>query len=141
VTVAQAAGTGPVVLDIGAEIGALVVWAPPELAGAEVEICPAGRRSERPDEGRGWWDGEWRHNHDHPTDHRIAAVDAASGLHSAWPHVAVLARPTPAGLKHAAVFPGLRAGPYELWLRPDLPTAVTAAVRGGEVVSVRWPAD
>jgi hypothetical protein len=38
------AGHGPVVLDIGGDIGALIVVMPPEMAGLEVEICPAGTR-------------------------------------------------------------------------------------------------
>lgn len=32
---------GPVVLDIGADIGALVLYASPDLAGTEIEISPA----------------------------------------------------------------------------------------------------
>jgi hypothetical protein len=125
------AGQGAVVLDIGGDIGALVVCAPAALAGAEIEICPAGARRERPDEGDGWWDGQWRHVHPHgPGDHEHAA---------AWPHVGVVARPTPAGMQHAAVFPGLHAGRYELWLRPDHATALVVDVRGGEVGAVDWP--
>ena len=35
-------GTGTVVLDIGADVGALVLHTPPRLAGAEIEISPDG---------------------------------------------------------------------------------------------------
>jgi hypothetical protein len=38
------AGNGSVVLDIGGSIGALIVTMPAEMAGLEVEICPAGIR-------------------------------------------------------------------------------------------------
>jgi hypothetical protein len=38
------AGTGAVVLDIGGNVGALIVTMPAEMAGVEVEICPAGSR-------------------------------------------------------------------------------------------------
>ena len=38
------AGQGSVVLDIGGDIGALIVIMPPEMVGFEVEICPAGVR-------------------------------------------------------------------------------------------------
>ncbi|HKC27087.1 MAG TPA: hypothetical protein VKB75_03655 [Jatrophihabitans sp.] len=117
------AGAGAVLLDIGGDVGAVVVAAPAHLAGAEIEICPEGRRSDEPDEGRGWWAGEWRA---HPS-------------HVAWPHVAVLRRRTPTGAQFAAVFPGLRAGSYELWLRPAQPTAVVVSVAGGEVTSIAWP--
>lgn len=120
---------GAVVLDIGGEVGAVIVSAPAGLDGAEIEICPAGNRGERPDEGRGWWSGEWRRP---GYRHRCGA---------AWPHVAILPRNTPAGLRYAAVFPGLRTGQYELWLRPAEPTALTVSVSGGAVTDVGWPAD
>ena len=85
------AGQGMVVLDIGEHIGALVICAPAQLAGAEIEICPAGARRQTPDEGADWWAGNWRTQPGSPTHghHHDAAP--------AWPHVAVLARPTPAG--------------------------------------------
>jgi hypothetical protein len=38
------AGQGCVVLDIGGDVGALVVVAPTALVGAEVEVAPAGSR-------------------------------------------------------------------------------------------------
>lgn len=121
------AGAGAVVLDIGGDVGAVIVMTPAGLAGAEIEICPEGRRDDEPDEGRGWWAGEWRaHGHAHPSG-------------PAWPHVAVLPRPAPSGSRCAAVFPGLRAGRYELWLRPAQPTAVAVSVAGGAVTSIAWP--
>jgi hypothetical protein len=36
------AGNGSVLLDIGGEFGALIVTMPMTMAGAEIEICPAG---------------------------------------------------------------------------------------------------
>ena len=36
------AGQGAVLLDIGGDVGALIVHMPAELAGTEIEICPAG---------------------------------------------------------------------------------------------------
>jgi hypothetical protein len=36
------AGQGPVMVDIGGDVGALVVAMPPEMVGQEVEIRPAG---------------------------------------------------------------------------------------------------
>src|SRR4051794_36596730 len=84
------AGQGSVVLDIGGDVGALIVSAPPALAGEEIEICPAGQRGAIPDEGRGWWAGEWRsHGHPHGDGHAHAHAHVP-----AWPHVAVLARNT-----------------------------------------------
>jgi hypothetical protein len=127
-----AAGLGPVVLDIGGDVGALVIGAPAELDGAELEICPAGRRATQPDEGAGWWAGRWRGEHGPGHDHPHPAGPA-------WPHVAVL--PRPGGTTHAAVFPGLRAGRYEVWLRQgDGPRpGIVATVRGGQVTALEWP--
>lgn len=120
------AGQGMVVLDIGGDIGALVISTPAAMVGAEMEICPAGRRGELPDDGAGWWDGDW-HSHHHD-DHGPA-----------WPHVAVLNRPAGTGVTACAVFPGLRVGSYEVWRRPDGPSLIAADVVGGQVTSATWP--
>jgi hypothetical protein len=133
------AGQGMVVLDIGGDIGALVVIARPDLDGTEIEICPAGRRGELPDDGGSWWQGEWRHHH--------GPDSAGHPGGAAWPHVAVVSRPTgdaraggAANRASSAVYPGLRAGRYELWLRPTGATALTVEVGGGQVSTVDWPA-
>jgi hypothetical protein len=158
------AGHGMVVLDIGGDVGALVVSTPGHMAGVEIEICPAGARGRVPDEGVGWWEGSWRSaHHDHAHGHVPAsgAGSVGSGDHGgsdsshspdgaasrsnhaggpAWPHVGVLDRALAGVDECAAVFPGLRAGSYDLWIKPDQPTALTATVVGGEVATVRWPA-
>lgn len=126
------AGQGMVVLDIGGDIGALVISAPDSMAGKEIEICPAGARDSTPDEGAGWWDGDW-HSHSH------LHADGHEHHRPAWPHVAVLARPTANGTECSAVFPGLREGRYDLWLRPHGRTALSVSVAGGEVTSTGWP--
>jgi hypothetical protein len=141
------AGQGMVVLDIGGDIGALVVSvvsvasAGPDLVGAEIEICPAGRRGESPDEGGDWWQGEWRghsHSQSHSNGHGHDHVDGHRHEPS-WPHVGVLGRPTGHGsTTYAAVFPGLRAGDYEIWRKPDGPTMAVVRVKGGSVTSVDW---
>jgi hypothetical protein len=41
------AGQGPVVLDVGGDVGALVVHFPASMVGAEIEISPVGRPAER----------------------------------------------------------------------------------------------
>src|SRR4051794_41842371 len=87
------AGQGMVVLDIGGDIGAIVLVMPSHLVGEEIEICPAGRRGDAPDDGGDWWQGDWHSGHTHA---RQAHHDDDSRGHShapAWPHVAVLARP------------------------------------------------
>ena len=117
------AGQGMVVLDIGDDIGALVVSAPSAMAGSEIEICPAGMRTQPPDDGAGWWHGEW-HTHAKP----------------AWPHVAVVGRPSGDAIAYAAVYPGLREGDYELWQCPDGATALAVRVQGARVTEAAWPA-
>jgi hypothetical protein len=98
------AGQGPVLLDVGGEVGALVVTMPAQLDGAEIEIrpmpCPPG---------------------------------------TPLRHVGVLARPTPNGAVHSAVFGGLPPGDYELYPRPDGPVQLTATVRAAEVTFADWP--
>ena len=127
------AGQGMVVLDIGGDIGALVIIAPAEIAGVEIEICPAGARRGRPDDGRGWWQGDW-HSHPHPATPGHAHADSP-----AWPHVAVLGRPHGDRTTYAAVYPGLRRGQYELWQRPHGATALTVTIEGAQITTVDWP--
>lgn len=131
------AGQGMVVLDIGGDIGALIVSTPAGMAGVEIEICPSGARHTVPDEGGQWWDGDW-----HPHDHSPSGAEPGAHHHHdgpAWPHVAVIARPSPVGAQHTAVYPGLLAGTYDLWVRPNGPTALTATVNGAHVTEATWP--
>jgi hypothetical protein len=103
------AGQGSVLLDIGGDIGALVVRMPPDMEGLEVEIRPTRR---------------------HPTE---------THDHAHVAHVAVVARPTDAGLVHSLVFPELRQGAYELYLRPAGPVELTVTITGGKVTEASWP--
>jgi hypothetical protein len=130
------AGRGMVVLDIGGDIGAVIISVPETIAGEEIEICPAGRREQTPDEGNDWWDGDW-HSHSHQHSHDDAAPGHSHG--PAWPHVAVIARPVATGIEYSAVYPGLRSGRYDVWIRPDRPTALTLTVTGGQVTEASWP--
>lgn len=130
------AGQGMVVLDIGGDIGALVLATPAHMAGMEIEICPSGSRHDMPDEGGDWWDGQWRSHH-HPAPESGHEHHHHEGR--AWPHVAVIARPSPVGTQHTAVYPGLLQGTYDLWVRPDGPTALTVSVTGAEVTEATWP--
>jgi hypothetical protein len=75
----------------------------------------------------------------HQHEHRFAHHHHEHGDGRAWPHVAVLGRPGLDRVVHAAVFPRLRAGQYELWVRPDGPSALTVNVLGGAVTEVVWP--
>jgi hypothetical protein len=97
----QHSGQGPVVLDIGADHGALVLLADAGMEGAEIEISPRGP------------DGPRR-------------------------HVAVLRRPSPAGVVYAAVYSPLPAGAYSVW-RSDGTVATVAHVAGGQITQTVWP--
>ena len=112
------AGQGPVLLDIGGDVGALVVAMPAALVGQEVEIWPAGqvRAHRHQPHGTGR-----THPHDHPR------------------HVAVVSRPVAAGKLHSLVFPDLVQGRYALTLKGNNEVIVTAEIKGGAVTRADWP--
>jgi ABC-type Zn2+ transport system substrate-binding protein/surface adhesin len=120
------AGQGPVMLDIGDDIGALVVDMPSGLEGVEVEIRPVGAAEH-----------QHHHHHDEHDDHRHDH-DEHDDDHQ-HPHVAVVARPTADGRVPSLVFGDLREGEYELYERLDGRVRLTAVVRGGEVTQASWP--
>ena len=139
------AGQGSVVLDIGGEIGALVVTMPGWMNELEVEIVPTGTKQPRASAAH---DHEHDHDHDHDHDGREHRHQHGHGgvAHShpagAPPHVAVVPRPTPDGsVVHSLVYGDLREGVYDLYVRPDGPVRLTATVFGGRVTETDWPAD
>ena len=104
------AGQGSVLLDIGGEIGALVVAMPAEMEGVEVEIRPAAGQDDH------------RHGHAH------------------HPHVAVVNRPVAGGQLPSLVFPEVPEGAYGLALKDTDEISVGVEVVGGEVTTTAWPA-
>jgi hypothetical protein len=120
------AGQGAVVLDIGGDIGALIVAMPAELDGVEIEIRPVGAVPQP-------------HGHDHSHDDHGHSHAQDPDHHAPHPHVAVVPRPTSAGLVPSAVFADLVAGDYELYERLDGRVRLRATVHGGEVTSATWP--
>ena len=94
--------SGSVVLDLGEGVGALIVDAPPELCGEEIEISASG----------GFWSGGRR------------------------THSLVRERRTAAGTSYAAVYPGLPAAEYTVWLDEHTP-AGTVTVHSGEAARFR----
>ena len=124
------AGQGPVLLDIGGDIGALVVAMPAETEGLEVEIRPAGHdhthvvvASDAPDADH---DHSLHHDHDHD----------GSAHH---PHVGVVARPGSDGPAYSLVYPEVSEGSYELVPLPGDTVAMRAEVTGGVVTYTSWP--
>jgi hypothetical protein len=117
------AGQGAVLLDIGGDVGALVVAMPAPMVGLEVEIRPVG--------GPHGHDGH-HHDRDHHDEHHHD--------HEHLAHVAVVARPVGRGRLPSLVFGELEAGEYELFEkgRRDA-VALRARVTGGEVTTAEWP--
>ncbi|WP_406832389.1 hypothetical protein ABEG17_06075 [Pedococcus sp. KACC 23699] len=122
------AGQGPVLLDIGGDIGALVVAMPPETEGLEVEIRPAGSTAAATEHRA---DHRHGHAHDHHNGH------AHGPTHH--PHVAVVARPGANGPAHSLVYPEVSQGSYELVPIPGNTVVLTAQVEGGVVTHAAWP--
>ncbi|GAA4688465.1 hypothetical protein [Nocardioides nanhaiensis] len=119
------AGQGAVMLDIGGDVGALVVEMPLESVGREVEVLAHGRVADV-------------HHHDHAHDH-AHGHDHDHG-HEHPPHVAVVRRPVAAGEPvPSLVFDSLTAGRYDLVEKGTRDVVLTAAVRGGEVSWLTWP--
>ncbi len=111
------AGQGPVLLDVGGDVGALLVRMPASLEGVEIEIRPHQAAMHTHSQS---------HSHDH-------------GDHPHLTHVEVLPRPIPGGFIHCAVFPSLRQGHYELHERPFGPVRLQVAITGGQVTQASWP--
>ena len=141
------AGQGPVLLDIGGDVGALVVVMPPETDGLEVELRPAGATAAGTT-GQGhlltYGHDHRDHSDHHHRDHHEPGHEhdhghAASPAHAAYPHVGVVARPGGDGVVHSLVYPSVTEGEYELYPLPDGPVVMTASVIGGQVTRNRWP--
>jgi hypothetical protein len=113
------AGQGSVLLDIGGDIGALVVTTPASMVGVEVEIGPEGAA----------FGHHHHHHHDHDHSHE----------HGHLAHVAVVRRPVQGGEVPALVFGELSAGRYALAEKGTSDVRLVVDVRGGEVTSVEWP--
>lgn len=137
------AGEGPVLLDIGGDVGALIVTMPESTRGLEVEIRPAGAtaagRSGAPahDHGEHEHDHDHGHSHDHghPHDHGHGHTHAPSP----YPHVGVVERRTPDGTHLSLVYPDVVEGEYELCPMPGDEVVMTATVSGGRVTEAVWP--
>ncbi len=89
-----------VVLDIGDEVGALVIHADPGMHGIEIEISPADEDQARR-------------------------------------HKEVLERRINEGPAFTAVFDGLAAGAYTLWVHGE-PRAREVSIEGGAIVELDW---
>ena len=124
------AGQGSVLLDIGGEIGALVVSMPAGMEGVEVEIRPVDTRTEL---------GHGHHSHGHRDHHHHSHGHDHTHDHAQHPHVAVVNRPVSGGQIPSLVFPELVEGRYGLFLKNSDDRRLTVRVVGGEVTAAEWP--
>jgi hypothetical protein len=122
------AGQGAVLLDIGGDIGALVVTMPESLEGEEIEVVSEEGLAEGAPSQRGH-----EHDHSHGHDHEHSHGEGHR------PHVAVVHRPVVGGQVPSLVFPELAEGSYVLVDKGSDVVRLRVAVRGGEVTTATWP--
>ena len=144
---------GSVVLDIGAGTGALVLFAPADLDGAEIEVsvgadpvakrthsqvrkrgcvgsaAPGGRADIGPEGGPAIGPGSGEVSV--PDNGRLSGP--ASG-----PGNGQLSGSASGSVCYAAVYPGLAAATYTIWRDAHTP-AGTAEICGGQVTTWHWP--
>jgi hypothetical protein len=125
------AGQGAVLLDIGGDVGALVVAMPRSMVGVEIEIAPVG--------GHGHAGQSHGHTHRHTHEHLHEHTHGHTHGHSHRPHVAVVDRPVTDGTLPSLVFPELVEGSYELSSKGEDAVLLTAAIAGGRVTFLDWP--
>ena len=114
------------VLDIGGDVGALILYTDADYDEREIEISPVDEL-EAPaahDHGQG-------HDHDDPHDHEHADE------HGHRTHTAIHERRAGGQTMYAGIYPELKAGTYRIWVDdPNLTDRVT--IVGGEVAEVDW---
>ena len=108
-------GPGTVVLALGADIGALILYTPAEMDRVEIEIS----------------------RDDEPGGHSHSDAHSHTDSHSHRTHSQVRERPMGTVTEYAAVYPGLHAGQYTIWRDKHTP-ADTITITGGKVTTCRW---
>jgi len=109
---------GSVVLNLGANIGALILEADASLLGAEIEISRADLGA-----GAGAVDGA-----------PAAGGNDDHAVHAHRTHSMVRERHTVPNPRYDAVFPDLEAGRYTIWRDAETPDA-TITVVGGQITT------
>jgi hypothetical protein len=106
------------VLDIGGDIGALILYTDAEYDQREIEVSPIDEA------GHGHGPGNTHeHEHGHGHEHRV--------------HTAIHERRSGGQVTYAGIYPELKAGTYKIWIDdPTLPDRVT--IIGGEVAELDW---
>jgi hypothetical protein len=102
-------GPGSVILDIGQGAGALVLYAPAFMLGAEIEVGPADQAALR--------------THSQVRQRLSGQQPAGSATED---------------VSYAAVYPGLAAGRYVVWRDAD-DAAGAVTIADGQVTTWHWP--
>jgi hypothetical protein len=106
------------VLDIGGDIGALILYTDAAYNGREIEVSPIDEPDHRHEH-----DDEHEHEHDHEHDHRT--------------HTAIHERRSGGQVTYAGIYVELKAGSYRIWTDDtSLPDRVM--IIGGQVAEVDW---
>jgi hypothetical protein len=115
------------VLDIGGDIGALILYTDAEYAGREIEVSLLDDAAGHPAEA------EHAHGHDHTHSHEHGPEPA----HRGRIHTAIHERRAGDLVTYAGIYPELKEGTYRVWIDdPTLPNQVT--IVGGQVAELDW---
>jgi hypothetical protein len=116
------------VLDIGGDIGALILYTDAAYNGREIEVSPIDEPDDR--HGRGHEHAD-EHEHDHQHE------NAHGHEHGHRTHTAIHERRSGGQVTYAGIYVELKAGSYRIWTDdPSLPDRVT--IIGGQVAEVDW---
>lgn len=108
------------VLDIGGDVGALILYTDAEYDEREIEVSPIDGSQHGQVPGVA---GAHEHGHEDEHGQRV--------------HTAIHERRSSGQVTHAGIYPELKAGSYRIWTDdPRLPNRVT--IVGGEVSEVDW---
>ncbi len=119
------------VLDIGGDIGALILYTDAEYNEREIEVSPIDEDAHDHAHGH---DHEHADEHDHVHAHEDHGHDHGHGHRT---HTAIHERLSGGQQTYAGIYPELKAGDYRIWTDdPGLPDRVT--IVGGEVAEVDW---
>lgn len=113
---------GSVMLDIGGEVGALIIHTGADLLLAEIELSRVDGGAPVPE--------HLVVPHSHEDGHTHAHAPSRT-------HVAVRERHGSSGVRYAAIYPGLFQGEYTVW-GLDGAARDSVTIRGGEVAELDW---
>lgn len=118
------------VLDIGGDIGALILYTDPEYDEREIEVSPIDEHDHEHEPAH---DHHHAHEHGHGDEHR-RDHDQDRGQRT---HTAIHERRSGRSVTYAGIYPELKAGTYRIWADdPSLPDRVM--IVGGEVAEIDW---